>query len=105
MGHHEVLAAGLADDPRVRAVAGEVLPDLAPQHLKDPGRAGEVNAGQVTVGQGDLGHLDPLPGDHVNDPGRQAGLQEQVHHHRSRPLLGGGRLPHHRVAHQDRRRR
>ena len=47
----------------------------------------------------------PTPGQHVDHPGRQAGLVQQVHDQRRGQLLGGRRLPHHHVAHQRRRRR
>ena len=43
----EVLAARLADDARVGAVARDALPDLAPEPLEDLGRAREVEAGEV----------------------------------------------------------
>ena len=43
----EVLAAGLADDARVAAIAGDVLADRLPHALEDRRRAGEVDAGEV----------------------------------------------------------
>ena len=43
----EVLAAGLADEPRVVAVARDVLADRLPHPLEDGGRAGEVDAREV----------------------------------------------------------
>ena len=55
VGDDEVLAAGLADDARVGAVAVDVLADLAPELVEHRGRAGEVDAGEVGVGERDLG--------------------------------------------------
>ena len=45
----EVLAARLADEARVGAVAPDALADLAPDGLEDLGRAGEVQAGEIGV--------------------------------------------------------
>src|SRR3712207_7183783 len=42
------------DQPRVAAVAGEVVRDAAPQVLERRRRAGEVDAGEVAVRQRDL---------------------------------------------------
>ena len=64
------------------------------------GGAGEVDAGQVGVGQRDLGHRLPVPGDQVDHPGRQPGRLEQAHQVVRRKLLGRRRLPHHHVAEQ-----
>ena len=97
---HEVLAARLAHQPRVVPVPPDVLADGAPQMLEGGGGAGEVNAGQVGVGQRDLGHRLPVPGDQVDHPGRQPGRLEQAHQVVRRKLLGRRRLPHHHVAEQ-----
>src|SRR5581483_7195735 len=43
----EVLAARLADDSRVVAVALEILRDRSPHAVEDGGRPGEVDAGEV----------------------------------------------------------
>src|SRR5205823_1551175 len=45
VGDDEVLAAGLADEPRVRLVVSDVRADRLPQVLEDAGRAGEVERG------------------------------------------------------------
>ena len=47
MGDDEVLAAGLADDPRVAAVTADVAPDRAPDRLEDRGGAREVYAREL----------------------------------------------------------
>ena len=55
----------------------------------DRRRAGEVDAGQVGVGERDLGDVEPVAGEHVDDARRQAGLLEQLHGEAGRELLGG----------------
>ena len=47
MREDEVLAARLADQPRVAAIALDVLADGAPERLKHAGAAGEMNAGEM----------------------------------------------------------
>ena len=100
MGDDEVLAAGLANEPGVAAIARDVLPDRAPQVLERPGGAGEVDPGQVRAGQCDLGDRPAAAGHHVDHPGRQPGRLEQAHQVVSGQLLGGGRLPDHDIAEQ-----
>src|SRR5690606_23575693 len=77
VGDDEVLAAGLADQARVGAVLLDVLADRLPQVLEGPGRAGEVDARQVTVLEGDLGDRDAVAGEEVDDALGQAGLLQQ----------------------------
>ena len=103
VGDDEVLAAGLADDPRVGAVRRDVLADGAPQVLEGRRGAGEVDAGEVGVGQRDLRHVEAVAGEHVDDARRHPRLLEQLHRQRRGELLGRRRLPDHRVAHQRRR--
>ena len=98
----EVLAAGLADQPRVGRVVRQVLPDLLPEVLERRRRAGEVDAGQVAVGQGDLGDVEPVTGDQVDDARGHPGRLQQLHGQLRGDLLRRRRLPHHRVAHQRR---
>ena len=78
-------------------------PTVAPQVLEGRRRAGEVDAGQVGVGQRDLGDVEAVAGQHVDDARRHPGLLEQLHRQRRGELLGRRRLPDHRVAHQRRR--
>ncbi len=99
---HEVLAAGLAHHARVVPVPGDVLAHGPPQVLEGRGRPGEVDAGQVGVGQRDPGHRLPVPGDQVDHSGRQPGRFEQAHRVVRGQLLGRRRLPHHHVAEQGR---
>ena len=47
MRDDEILAAGLADHPRVAAIARDVVADGAPQLLEHRRRAGEVDAREV----------------------------------------------------------
>jgi hypothetical protein len=103
VGDDEVLAAGLPDDPRVGAVVGDVGADGAPQVLEDRRRAGEVDAGQVAVGEHHVGDRDAVAGQHVDDAVGQAGGLQQAHQVVGGELLGGRGLPDHRVAHQGRR--
>ena len=51
VGDDGVLAAGLTHDPRVVAVAVDVVPDLLPQVPEDRGRSREADAGEVLVGE------------------------------------------------------
>ena len=74
--------------------------DGAPQVLEGAGRPGEVDPGQVRVGQRHPGHRLAVPGHHVDHAGRQPGRLEQGHRVVRRELLGGRRLPHHHVAEQ-----
>ena len=103
---HEVLAAGLADEPRVGPIAVDVLADRAATGgWNDAGRPGEVDAGQVGIGERDLGDRDAVTGDQVDDPGRQAGRLEQPHRLVRGKLLRRRRLPDDGVTHERRRRR
>jgi hypothetical protein len=43
----EILPAGLADDPRIVAVAADVLADRLPHRVEHARAAGEVDARQV----------------------------------------------------------
>ena len=54
-------------------------PTVAPQVLEGRRRAGEVDAGQVGVGERHLGDVEAVAGQHVDDARRQAGLLEQLH--------------------------
>src|SRR5690606_16415224 len=53
----EVLAAGLADQTRIRLVAADVLADRLPHRLEHTGTAGEVDAREVGTGEQDVGDL------------------------------------------------
>jgi hypothetical protein len=74
----EVLAAGLADDARVRAQGVKVLRDVAPELLEDGGRAGEVERGEVRVGKGQAADEVGVAGDELDDARREAGLLEDL---------------------------
>ena len=52
MGHDEVLASRLAHYPRVGPQVGQCLGDLLPEPLEGRCRAGEVQSGEVRIGQG-----------------------------------------------------
>ncbi len=103
MRDDEVLAAGLADDARVVAVARDVLADRLPHPVEDGGRAGEVDAGEVSarerrIADGGAGAVDEV--DHAR---RQARLLEELHQEVRGVRRGRGRLPDDGVAHQRRR--
>ena len=72
VGDDEVLAAGLPDQARVRAVGGDVLPHGAPQVLEHLRRAGEVDAREVAGGEDDLADDDAVAGQQVDDAVGQA---------------------------------
>ena len=74
VGDDEVLAAGLADDPRVVAVAADVLADRLPHAVEHGGRAGEVDAGEVAARERRVADLGPGAVDEVDDAVREAGL-------------------------------
>src|SRR5205807_8144353 len=67
----EVLAAGLADEARIRAVVADVLAHSAPHALEHLGRAGEVDARELLVPEDALGELSSTAAHHVDDAGRQ----------------------------------
>jgi hypothetical protein len=75
----EVLAAGLADQPRVGAVLLDVRADRLPQVLEGRGRAGEVDAGQVAVVSATSETSMPSPVTRLITPGGRPGLLEQPH--------------------------
>ena len=78
-------------------------PTVLPQVLEGRRRAGEVDAGQVGVGERDLGDVEAVAREHVDHARRQPGLLEQLHGQRRGELLGRRGLPDDRVAHQGRR--
>ena len=105
MGNDEVLAAGFPDQAWVGTIGAQVSGHRVPQMSERCRGPGEVDAGQVWVGYSDL--TDGLPGarHHVDHAGWQSGGLQQAHRVVRGQLLGGCRLPNHRVAHQRRRRR
>ena len=79
-----VLAAGLADDPRVAAVVADVAADLRPQVAEHGGRPGEVQTGELLVGHGLRGDVRTGAVHLVDHAGRHACLGQHPHDH-----LGG----------------
>ena len=96
----EVLAAGLADDAGVVAVAGDVLADRLPHPLEDRRRAGEVDAREVLARERGVADGGAGAVDEVDHAGRQAGFLEQLHEEVRADGRGRGRLPDDGVAHQ-----
>ena len=80
-----------------------LAPTVCHRWWKTPRRAGEVDAGQVGVGERDLGDVVAVAREHVDDARREPGLLEQLHGQVGRELLGDGGLPDDGVAHQRRR--
>ena len=104
VGEDEILPAGLADDPRIGAVAPDVAPDGLPHALKRRGRSREVDAGQRGRGERRVADLGARARHHIDDAGRQARGLEDLHDAVGGVERGRRRLPHDRVA-QDRGRR
>src|SRR5581483_5241609 len=96
----EVLAARLADDSRVVAVALEILRDRSPHAVEDGGRPGEVDAGEVARREHRVADLRPGAVDQVDDAGRHPGLLEELHQEVGGERGRRRRLPDDRVAHQ-----
>ncbi len=102
VGDDEVLAAGLADDARVRSVAVQVARDALPEGLEGPGRASEVDARQVLAGEARLALRRPVAGDELDDTVGQTGFTEQLEHVPGADHRGHRGLPEHHVAHERR---
>ena len=98
----EVLAAGLAHDAGVAAVALQVAADGLPHAVEDAGGAREVQPREAGILQDDLADERARSRDEVDHAVRQPGLLEQLHQVVVRQHRGGGRLPHDGVAHDDR---
>ena len=79
MRQDEVLAAGLADDAWVVAVATDVAADRAPDRVEDARRAGEVDTCQLRARERGGAHLGPGAEDEVDHAGRQPRLLEDPH--------------------------
>ena len=103
MGEDEVLPARLADDPRVAAVARQVLGDRPPHALEHRRRAGEVEAAELGARERRVPHAPPRARHEVDHAGREPGGLEQLQEPPPRVDGGGGGLPQHGVAHQRRR--
>ena len=99
---HEVLAAGLADDARVGTVRGHRGADRLPHGVEDAGAAGEVDPGEIPMGEQLVRDHRRVAGDEIDDTGRQAGLSQQRHHVVRREHRARRRLPDDGVAHQRR---
>ncbi len=105
MNDDEVLAAGLADDARVVAVAADIAPDRRPDAVEDPRRACEVHSGEIGAREGSVADRGARAGQHVDHAVRQARLLEQAHDVVGRQHRRRGGLPENDVSHQCGRRR
>ena len=99
----EVLAARLADNLGIGAVVGYVVADGFPEVVEGAGGAGEVDAGEVLVGEGHLADERAAAGQEVDDAVGQAGLLVYLHQDVVREQRGGAGFPQAHVAHQRRR--
>ena len=76
----EVLAAGLADDARIRCGSCDMIaPIVFHIALKTVGAAGEVHAGEIAMGEQRVRDHRRVAGHEVDDARRQARLLEQLH--------------------------
>ncbi len=102
VGEYEVLAAGLAYDPRVVLVAVDVLANGPPHPLEHLGGSGKMHTGKVRAGHYRITDVAAAARDHVDDAGRQTGLLQDLHDEVCRVHRRRSRLPDHRVPHQRR---
>src|SRR5215204_2403363 len=103
MRDDEVLAARLADDARVVAVAIHVLADRAPHAVEHGRRACEVDAREVLAPEDGVADRRAGAVDEVDHAVRQPRLLEEAHQVVGRQHRRRRRLPHDRVPHQRRR--
>jgi hypothetical protein len=105
VGDDEILAARFSDETWIAAVAADVVAHSLPHRVEDGGTAGEVHSRQLWRVEQDVRDLDGVPGNEVDDAGRQARRLEQLQHVVSAQHRARGRFPDDRVAHQRRRSR
>ena len=101
MGDDEVFATGLPHEPRVGTIPADVLADLPPHAVEDPGAAREVHAGELRRIEERVGDLHRVARDEVDHPRWQPGGLEQPKRvigaeHRARCRLPDDRVPHQR---------
>ena len=102
MGDDEVLAAGLADDPRIVAVAAHVLGDRLPHAVEDAGRAREVDPGEVRARERRVADLGAGAVEEVDHAVGKPGFLEEPHQVVRAQHRGRRRLPEDDVPHQRR---
>ena len=100
---NEVLPAGLADEPRIVCVAGEIRGHLLPQRLKDFGRSGKMDSPELPVGQQSLADDRGGTGHKVDHSRRQPSLLQQSQHEVVRVGRRRRGLPHDCAPHERRR--
>src|SRR2546426_10242368 len=105
VGEDEVLAAGLADDPRIAPVRADAPAHGLPHPLERRGRAGEVDAREIGRGERRVADLGARARHHVDDARREPRRLQNVHDDVGGVHGRGGGLPDDRVAHDRRRRR
>ena len=96
----EVLATGLADNARVGLVLGNVLANGLPQVAEHAGGPGEVQSGEIGVGEDHVACGGTVDGHQIDDAFGQACGVQQLHDDVGGVDLVVRRLPHHHVAHE-----
>ena len=98
----EVFAAGFADDAWVAFVLSfcDAGSDFAVQAAEDDGAAGIVEGSKIAMGEDDVGDLDGVAWEELNDIGGKAGFHEDLVDEVVGGDGGGGGFPNDDVAHQ-----
>ena len=100
MGDDEILAARLADNARIRAIAVRVRADLLPHQIEHRRAAGEVQPGEIAVRERSIRDRHRIARKEVDHARRQPCLREDLHHVVRAQHRRHRRLPEHRVAHE-----
>ena len=100
MCEDEILAAGFADETRIRFVARDALADAAPDRLEDRRRAREMDAREIWMHNARIRDARAVAVHDVDDARRKTRRFEELHRvvRRERLILRG--LPHDDVAHE-----
>ena len=98
--HDEVLPAGLAHDPRIRVVTGDVLADGAPKPVEDGGGPGIVDARELRAFQNGLRDRTGVAGNEVDHARGETRRLEHPHQVVAAEHRGSRRLPERDVSHQ-----
>src|SRR5580658_517749 len=93
MHQHEVLPAGLANDPGIAAIEMDVLTNRLVEGIKGCGGSGKMKSREVPVAEADLAQYGPVDIDEVDYASRQPGFQQNSHKKLRGENLGIGRLP------------
>ena len=100
MGEDEVLAACLADDPRIVAIPLQAAGDRPPHAVEHRCRAREVDACEIRARERGVPDGGAGAEDEVDHAGREACLLEELHQEVRGERRGGCGLPEDRVPHE-----